>query len=95
MQSESVVASVRKPRYRAFPEHDNVEGKPPSRQMVAVLRCCVARGRVRNDSRPEFFCKSQNRIRLPRQLSALLRAFGARYEMRMYANSDRGEDDSA
>jgi len=61
--------------------------------MFAVLHCCVAVGRVRNDSGTEFSYKRirlEKHSRLPPQLHALLRAFRTRDEMRMRGDSHAG-----
>jgi hypothetical protein len=63
--------------------------------MFAVLHCWIAVGRVRNDSGTDFSYKRigfQKHSRLPPQLSALLRAFLTRYEMRMRGDSHAGCD---
>jgi hypothetical protein len=93
-QGASSVASKSR-ETAALSEHDDVRAKPSNGQMFAVLHCCIAVGRVRNDSGTEFSYKRisfKKRSRLPPQLSALLRAFGTRYEMRMRDDSHGGCD---
>jgi hypothetical protein len=93
-QEASSVAS-RGRETAAFSEHDDVWAKPSNGQMFAVLHCCIAVGRVRNDSGTEFSYKRisfEKRISLPPLPSAVLRAFGTRHEMRMRGDSHAGCD---
>jgi hypothetical protein len=90
-QGASSVASKSR-QTAALSEHDDVWAKPSNGRMFAV-RCCIAVGRVRNDSGTEFSYKRigfEKHSRLPPQLPALLRAFLTRYEMRMRGDSHAG-----